>query len=307
VVVLTTYLLSLTVFKSIMTPLDTLVNGVRHIRDGDLSYRIDYSGKDEFSVVCAAFNEMAERLSNMVAEKQRDEETRKELIAGISHDLRTPLTSILTYVEGIEIGLASTPQIQRHYLATIKSKAKDLEHIVSQLFLLAKLDVGEYPMQIKRIDIGSWLSGFIGGISEEYAQKGLRIGFSENVSGLDVSVDVVQLRSVFTNLIDNSLNYADADQKAVEVICRKGPDSVMITLTDNGSGVPEDALAKLFHMFYRGNQARAGADQGSGLGLPISAKIIERFDGTIRAENAEGGGLSVIITLPAAEGEAISD
>jgi len=307
VIVVTTRILSWRVFKSIMTPLDALVHGVRQIRDGDLGYRIDHSGKDEFSVVCAAFNEMAERLSSMVAERQKDEATRKELIAGISHDLRTPLTSILTYVEGIEIGLASTPQIQRHYLATIKSKAKDLEHIVSQLFLLAKLDVGEYPMQIKRIDIGSWLSGFIDGISEEYRQKGLRIEFSDNARGLNVSVDVTQLRSVFTNLIDNSLNYADADQKVVEIVCSKDSGSAKITFTDNGSGVPEEALAKLFQMFYRGNQARADAGQGSGLGLAISAKVIERFEGTIRAENAVGGGLSVIIALPAAEGEAISD
>jgi len=307
VIVLTTRFLSWKVFKSIMTPLDTLINGVRQIRDGDLGYRIDYSGKDEFGVVCADFNEMAERLSSMVAERQKDEETRKELIAGISHDLRTPLTSILTYVEGIEIGLASTPQLQRHYLATIKNKAKDLEHIVSQLFLLAKLDVGEYPMLMKRIDIGSWLSGFVDEIHEEYRHKGLRIELLENAIGLEVCVDIVQLRSVFTNVVDNSLNYADAEHKAVEIICRKESGYATIALTDNGRGVPEDALAKLFHMFYRGSQVRADAGQGSGLGLAISSKIIERFDGTIRAENAEGGGLSVTISLPAVEREAISD
>jgi len=302
VIFITTRILSRKIFKSIMTPLNTLVYGVRQIRDGNLNYRIEYNGKDEFSAVCADFNEMAKRLLDMVNTKQKYEENRKELIAGISHDLRTSLTSILTYVEGIEIGLASTPKIQQHYFDTIKNKAKDLEHIVSQLFLLAKLDVEEFPMYMSRVDIGCWLTDFMDTVSEEYRQKGLHIDFTENVQDVEVKVNSVQLGNVLINIIENSLKYVDKEQKRTHVICRADNKNTVITLSDNGPGVPGDALEKLFHMFYRSDKARRDVSQGSGLGLAISAKIIERFEGTIKAENSTDGGLSVVITLPIVKG-----
>ena len=298
----TTWFLTRRVWGSIVTPLDTLVYGVHQIRDGNLSYRIKYDGKDEFAAVCADFNEMAERLLGMVNTRQKDEESRKELIAGISHDLRTPLTSILTYVEGIEIGLASTPEIERHYLDTIKIKAKDLEHIVSQLFLLSKLDIGEFPMQMKQIDIGKWLNDFIDNVSEDYKQKGLHVELVENVKDMEVNANSVQLGNVLTNIMENSLRYVDKEQKLMRISCRSDSENIAITLADNGIGVPDDVLKKLFNMFYRGDKARRDVSQGSGLGLAISAKIIERFRGTITAENTPDGGLSVIITLPARKG-----
>jgi len=300
-IVITTRVLSLKVFKSIMTPLDTLVQGVHMIRDGDLSYRIRYDAKDEFQPVCADFNEMAERLLDMVNTRQKDEENRKELIAGISHDLRTPLTSILTYAEGIEIGLASTPQIKQHYLDTIKNKAKDVEHIVSQLFLLTKLDIGEFPMSVRRVDIGCWLADYTNSVLDEYEQRGLNIELSENIQGVDVSVDSVQLGNVLTNIIENSLKYNVQEEKRTIITCRTENKNPVISLSDNGPGVPDDALDKLFHMFYRGDKARSDVQQGSGLGLAISARIIERFGGKIRAENLVSGGLCVIITLPSIE------
>jgi len=300
ITVITMMILSHKVFTNIMTPLNTLVHGVHQIWGGDLSYRIKYDKKDEFHTVCADFNEMAHQLQHMVNTRQKDEENRKELIAGISHDLRTPLTSILTYAEGIEIGLASTPKLQQHYLNTIKNKAKDVEHIVSQLFLLAKLDVGEFPMHMDLIDIQSWLNDYLGNISEEYGHKGLHIESSVNIQGVKVSVDSVQLGNVFTNIIDNSLKYIDREDKISQVVCKPDSGNVIITVSDNGPGVPDEALEKLFHMFYRGDKARSFVSKGSGLGLAISAKIIERFSGTIKAENITSGGLSVIVTLPVA-------
>lgn len=114
--------------RSITTPLDALVHGVRQIRDGNLEYRIEYDGKDEFAQVVDDFNEMAQRLQDMVNARQKDDENRRALIAGISHDLRTPLTSIKGYVEGLEKGVANSPQMRREYLDTIRQKTDDLEH-----------------------------------------------------------------------------------------------------------------------------------------------------------------------------------
>lgn len=113
------------VFRKIERPLDILTKGVHEIRDGNLDYRIHYDGNDEFLPVCEDFNEMAERLKTSVCQIQRQERSRKELVAGISHDIRSPLTSITAYVEGLLDGIARTPEAQRQYLETIRAKAAD--------------------------------------------------------------------------------------------------------------------------------------------------------------------------------------
>ena len=190
-----------------------------------------YSG-DEFDNVRNAFNEMAERLLYMVNARQLDEKNRKELIAGISHDLRTPLTSIKTYVEGIELGMAFTPQLQKEYFDTIKNKTKDIEHIINQLFMFSKLDIGEFPMLMSQVDAGEWVCDFVDAISEEYARKGLQIRLNENIQGTMFSVDSVQLRNVLTNILENSIKYGNKENSAMNITCRKDNTNVVITLTD---------------------------------------------------------------------------
>jgi len=298
IVLLINWFLTRSVIKSILTPLDILSYGVHQIRDGNLDYRMNYTGKDEFTGICDDFNDMAVRLQDMVNTRQKDDENRRELIAGISHDLRTPLTSIKAYVEGLEKGVAATPQLQKHYMDTIKSKADALELIVSQLFLFSKLDIGDFPFRMEKLDIGAELSEFVKGVSAEYEQKGLSIELFKNVQGVMINTDDIQLRNVFTNILENSVKYGKKEQGMVRVTCRSDNSNVSITLTDNGPGVPEDTLEKLFTIFYRGDKSRSNTSQGSGLGLAISAKIMERLGGSIKAENAPEGGFSIIVTLP---------
>lgn len=298
IVLVTNRFLTSVVFKSIITPLDILVYGVHQIRDGNLGYRINYKGEDEFLEVCADFNEMGRRLLDMVNARQKDDENRRELIAGISHDLRTPLTSIKAYVEGLEKGIATTPHLRKRYLDTIKNKTEDLEYIINQLFLFSKLDIGEFPFRMEMLDIGEELAEFVDSVSDEYKQKGMQIALMENVRDVIVNVDSVQLKNVFANILENSFKYGNKEETVINIACRtEGTDAVVITLTDNGPGVPEEALEKLFNVFYRGDKARSNTGQGSGLGLAIAAKIIKRLGGTICAENAPEGGLAIIITL----------
>jgi len=295
VILATNRLLTKMVYKSIAVPLDMLEHGVHQLRDGNLEYRIGYSGKDEFAGVCSAFNDMAGRLLDMVNARQKDDENRRELIAGISHDLRTPLTSIISYVEGLEQGIAKTPDTQKRYLDTIKQKAMDLEHTVSQLFLFSKLDVGEFPLQLAKLDIGKEISGFVTSISDEYKEKGLRVAAGILPPDIFIRADVVQLRSAFTNILDNSLKYGRQENGKIIIDCRADGQNAIVTLTDNGPGVPADALENLFTTFYRSDKARSNPGQGSGLGLAITAKILEQLGGSIRAENVVEGGLRVIM------------
>ena len=286
------------VFRGIITPLETLVNGVHEIRDGNLSYRIDYAKKDEFTVVCSDFNEMAQRLSDMVARQQKEESSRRELIAGISHDLRTPLTSIKAYIEGLEKGVATSPQKKEKYLDTIKSKADDLEYIINQLFLFSKHDIGDFPFRMEMVDIGRELDLFIQNHENEYNEKGLSILLTERIESVSVEIDVVQFRNVLHNILDNSVKYKDKELVEAKIICQKDGGDVSIRISDNGTGVSEETLTKIFDVFYRGDTSRNNPSKGSGLGLAISKKIIERLGGRINAANAENGGLIIEIILP---------
>ncbi|MGV8982524.1 sensor histidine kinase [Clostridium sp.] len=298
IILLTNKFLTRFVFKSIILPLDTLVYGVHQIRDGNLDYHIEYTEKDEFEGICSDFNEMAQRLLDSVNVRQKDEANRKELIAGISHDLRTPLTSIKAYVEGLETGVASTPEIQKHYLDIIKNKTVDLEHIVSQLFLFSKLDIGEFPLYLEKVDIGKELSNMIVNLTEEYEKKGLIITLTQNVKGIYVQADILQLRNAVINVLENSVKYKNMKQGKMRIICETDNNSVAIKLEDNGLGVSEEALEKLFDIFYRTDPSRSNPSKGSGLGLSITAKIIEKLGGSIRAENILEGGLAIIMMLP---------
>jgi len=294
-------LLTRFVFRPIYTSLDVLVEGVEEIREGNLSYRIEQKTGNEFDTVYVDFNEMALRLQEMVEQKQADEQNRKELIAGISHDLRTPLTSIKTYVEGWGLGMANTPEKQAKYLATIKNKTDDIEHIIKQLFLFSKLDIGEFPMNVKETDAGKWLSAFVADIQEEYEQKGLQVELRENVQGTNILIDSVQLKNVLLNVAENSVKYGRKTGGRLLIDCQKTGNKLNIRLSDNGSGVPEESLAQLFHVFYRTDKARNNPSQGSGLGLAISAKLIEGMKGEISASNQTGDGLAILIQLPIIE------
>ena len=298
IILLTNRVLTHYVSRSIIEPINTLIYGVHQIRDGNLEYRIEYAGKDEFASICSDFNEMALRLSDYVEQRQKDETNRKELIAGISHDLRTPLTSIKAYLEGIEKGVASTPQIQKKYLDTIKYKTTELEHIINQLFMFSKIDIGEFPFNAEKVSLGKELGGLIGSLSEEYEKKGLTIAYTVPEKEIYIKADIQQFRNAITNIIENSLKYKVAKQGELDITTYANKESVTIKLKDNGPGVSEDALDQLFHIFYRGDQSRNNEKSGSGLGLAITAKILERLDGNIWAENSPKGGLIVVITLP---------
>ena len=291
------------VFSKVEQPLEMLSDGVHQIRDGNLDHRINYSIKDEFQPICEDFNEMAVRLSDMVNARQKDEINRRELIAGISHDLRTPLTSVKAYLEGLEKGVASTPETQQRYLDTIKNKANDMEYIINQLFLFSKLDVGNFPFHLEVIDIGLELSGFIDSHKKEYDEKGLNLSLIQTIKNTYVEIDVVEFRNVIYNILENSVKYKMNEHGEISISCRKTGNDVIIAFADDGPGVSEEALSEIFDIFYRSDKSRNDPSKGSGLGLAISKKIIERLGGEIIAKNIPGGGLAVEITLPESRGD----
>ena len=298
IVFLTNRFLTQFIFRHIVRALDTLTSGVRRISDGDLGARIDYPESDEFTPVCDDFNDMAERLLDSVNERERNEAGRRELIAGISHDLRTPLTSIKAYVEGIQEGVAASPEARKRYIDTIGNKASEMERIIDKLFLFSKLEIGGFPYHMERVGLAGALSGIVDELGEEYDGKGLDVSFAAGTEELFANVDTTQFRNVVVNILENGVKHKMRVRASMKIeLARKG-EWASIAFTDDGPGVPEEVLPKLFDLFFRGDPSRSNANGGSGLGLAIAAKIVEHFGGTIAAENIPEGGLAVIISLP---------
>ena len=303
IVVVSNILLTRFVSRGVMNRIDTLVTGVHEIRDGNFNYRIEQKGKDEFTPVCEDFNEMSARLAEMVEQKQKDEQSRRELIAGISHDLRTPLTSIKAYLEGLQKGVAATPEKEAQYLEIINSKAENLEYIINQLFMFSKLDVGELPLQRERVNMIDELKIISSNMLDEYAEEGLDVHYVGSGEPVYCAIDTVQFQNVLQNIIGNSLKYKTSNAVCCTLSCEIKDDKAIIDILDNGPGVSQESIAKLFEIFYREDQSRQKTENGSGIGLAISQKIIEQLGGTISARNGDPRGLLITITLPLCKGE----
>ena len=296
-ILMTNRFLTRFVIRRIEEPLDLLSEGARRLGEGDLEHRIVYAGKDEFAPVCDAFNEMAARLKASVERTRRDEESRKELLAGISHDLRSPLTSIRAYVEGLLDGVAQTAEAKQRYLRTISTKAEDIDRLVSQLFLYSKLDLEGVPMEMRPIRLDTFIASFVEDAAPDSHTRGLEVS-AEQLAPVTVSADPAQLYRVLSNILENSIKYTDKETGHLRITLEE---SGRLVLADDGPGVPAEALPKLFDVFYRSDPARKNPAGGSGLGLAIAAKAVRSMGGTIQAFNVPDGGLAIAIMLPKEE------
>ena len=302
-IILTNRVLTKHVFKNIAEPLDTLTTAVQEIGGGNLAYRISYSRADEFKPACDAFNEMGARLKASVEKTRREEESRKELLAGISHDLRSPLTSIKAYVEGLLDGIAKTPEEQQRYLKTIQRKAEDIDRMVNQIFIFSKLEMDEYPLDLVETRLDVEIAELLQTAAAEYEAKGLEIRCTA-LTPYTVSIDKAQFERIIKNILDNSAKYKTKDVGHMLVSLKSHGPICELRFTDDGPGVAEAALPKLFEAFYRTDPARKNPAGGSGLGLSIAAKAIKRMGGGICAENEpNGSGFSIILTLPGKKGD----
>lgn len=300
-VLVTNRFLTRFVFRKIEQPLDILADGVHQIRDGNVDYQINYKENDEFYPICNDFNDMAARLKKSVEDTNRNEQNRKELIAGISHDIRTPLTSVKAYIEGLIEGVAQTPEKQQKYMKTILAKANDIDGMVDKLFLFSKLDLGEYPFYPEEFDVCNEIKKLAQENASDYVKKGLLLNISNVTESAIVYADPVQFRSAVTNILENSLKYKESETVTAAISCENCAETVKISIEDNGPGVNDEALPKLFDVFYRGDPSRNNPHKGSGLGLAITAKILEHFGGSIYAENVQPHGLKIVMIMPKKE------
>lgn len=299
-IVLTSFFLSRFLIRRILSPLRKLKKGAEEIRKGNLSVHIDHGKDDEFKPAVDAFNLMAGRLKETLEEKERNEERRKELIAAISHDIRTPLTSIKAYVEGLLDHVASTPEMEERYLRVIQKKADVLDRLINQLFLLSKLDIGEKAVPLETLELSSSISRFV----EENRLNWEKNGASFTLEGMDdfrVRANTLLLERIIENLVSNSIRYKKKNLVHITIRIEKKGDMAEVHVLDDGPGVPEEALSRLKEAFYRTDSARSATDSGSGLGLSIVYRAVKLMKGTLNFRNRKPEGLEAVFTLPMEE------
>lgn len=295
-IVLTNRFLTKFVISRVTEPLDLISDGVRRVRGGDLDTKISYSRLDEFTPVCETVNLMIEKLRRSAEETQNEEQSRRELFAGISHDLRSPLTSVRAYTEALLDGVAETPEDARRYLAKIHSRELDIERMVDRLFLFSKMEMKEYPLNLQTVG----LRGELERIVSENPADGVEVAL-DGVNDIKVEADVSLLERAALNLIENSRKYRVKDVARVKISAKASGGTALLSFSDDGPGVSEQCLPKLFDAFYRADPSRKDPSGGSGLGLAIVKKAVERMGGEVCAKSNEQGGLTIEIKLKEAK------
>ena len=283
--------------KKLLQPVDALARAAGRIEAGNFTQAIDYQGRDEFAPVCDAFNRMQEHL---LAEQEKSaayERARTDLVAGISHDLRTPLTSVKGYIKGLRDGVAQTPERQRQYLEVAYRKACDMDVLLQRLFYFSRMETGNLPLFREEADLGEFVARFATETRPELEQAGGEITLELSPGPHPASFDPEQMCRVLSNLKDNALHYSGADRPVISLTVERQGERTYIRFADNGQGVPEADLPRLFDQFWRADQARSSRNgEGSGLGLYIARYIVEAHGGTITARNENG--LVFEISLP---------
>lgn len=307
ILVLTNGLLTYFVSRSIIRPVRELQKAAKRMKEGDLTIPIKVISKDELGQLAQGFEEMRIRLKDSIEKQIAYEENRKELIANISHDLKTPITTIKGYVEGIRDGIANSPEKMDRYIQTIFTKAKDLDHMIDELFLYSKLDLQRLPFQFERIHFDHYLEDYVEELRFDLEEKQVEIKLTIENGDYLIIGDREHIKRVITNIVDNSLKYNDKVDKRLTFHLSSLDSHILFQMTDNGPGIAKENLTLIFDRFYRADQARGTEKGGSGLGLSIAKRIIEEHHGSIWAKSEPGKGTTILFTLKKAGEQSETD
>lgn len=282
--------------KTMMIPIQNLCDAAARIQENNLDEDVPYEQSNELEAVCVSFNQMQYQLKENIEKNRIYEQDRNEMLAGISHDLRTPLTSIKSYVKGLKDGVAKTPEKEQEYLEVIYKKSCEMESLIEQLFLFSKLETDNLPFSFNPVSIEKYMVTLLDSLEYDLQNRGAVISLSSDCMEQIVSIDGEQMARVIANIMNNSIKYNQGKELCINVLLQQKGDYVAIQIKDNGTGVPDEKLSRLFDSFYRVDEARSNSADGSGLGLSIAKKIIEAHNGNITAKNEDG--FVITIELP---------
>ncbi len=286
------------IYRSILTPIETLKKATRNIRDGNLDFEVEIGDDDEIGELCADFEEMRIRLKESTEEKVVFDSQNKELISNISHDLKTPITAVKGYVEGLLDGVADTPEKQEKYLRTIYNKANDMDRLINELTFYSKIDTNRIPYTFNKINVKEYFDDCFEDIGMEMSQQQVSLSYDNKVApDVMVIADAEQIKRVINNIVGNSVKYMDKPDKSIAIRVTDVGDFVQVEIEDNGRGIAAKDLPYIFDRFYRTDTSRNSSKGGSGIGLSIVHKVMEDHGGKVWATSREGEGTTMYFVL----------
>ncbi|MCR4655095.1 MAG: HAMP domain-containing histidine kinase [Lachnospiraceae bacterium] len=281
-----------------LKPLDKLNEAMNKVAEGNLDFSIRTKDEDDLSQLCNNFDDMRARLKESSEEKIKYDNENRELISNISHDLKTPITSIKGYVEGIMDGVADTPDKMDRYIKTIYNKTNEMDSLINELTLYSRIDTNRIPYNFHRINIGDFFNDCVEEIGLDLESKNITLTYNNEVDAdTRIIADPEQLRRVISNIIGNSVKYMGKPSGNISISISDHNDSVQIDIEDNGRGIAAKDLPYIFDRFYRTDTSRNSAQGGSGIGLSVVKKIIEDHGGYIWATGQEGVGTTMHFVL----------
>ncbi len=291
ILILTSTLITIWVNRDIYKPIKQLSIAMKKIAEGDFDYRLEPMKDGEIGVLYNNYEQMRLQLKENAEEKAQNEKKSKELVSNISHDLKTPITSIKGYVEGIMDGVADTPEKMDKYIKTIYNKANDMDRLINELTTYSGIDSNKIPYHFHVINIADYFEDCVEEVGLDLDSKNITLNYT-NLAPSDTAIvaDPEQLKKVINNIISNSVKYMGHDNGEIDIRILDEGESIRIEIEDDGKGIPAKDIGNIFERFYRTDASRNSMQGGSGIGLSIVKKIIEDHGGYVWATSKEGEG-----------------
>ena len=298
ILVFTALSVGLWIYRSIAVPLVKLRKATQNIKEGNLDFVLEVEGKDEFSQLCQDFEEMRKRLKESTEEKILMDKENKELISNISHDLKTPITAVKGYVEGIMDGVADTPEKMNRYVRTIYNKTNEMDHLINELTFYSKIDTNRIPYTFSKLNVEDYFSDCAEELGLEMETKGIELVYANYVEkDVQVIADGEQIRRVIHNIVSNAIKYMEKPKGIIQLRVKDVGDFIQVEIEDNGKGIAAKDLPYIFDRFYRTDVSRNSSKGGSGIGLSIVKKIMEDHGGKVWATSRLGIGTIMYFVL----------
>ena len=295
ILVFTALSVGLWIYRSIAVPLVKLRKATQNIKEGNLDFVLEVEGKDEFSQLCQDFEEMRKRLKESTEEKILMDKENKELISNISHDLKTPITAVKGYVEGIMDGVADTPEKMNRYVRTIYNKTNEMDHLINELTFYS---TNRIPYTFSKLNVEDYFSDCAEELGLEMETKGIELVYANYVEkDVQVIADGEQIRRVIHNIVSNAIKYMEKPKGIIQLRVKDVGDFIQVEIEDNGKGIAAKDLPYIFDRFYRTDVSRNSSKGGSGIGLSIVKKIMEDHGGKVWATSRLGIGTIMYFVL----------
>ncbi len=299
VLTITAAVMSYAIYQSIANPLKKLQIATRRITGGDYDFKLE-SGEndDEISNLTRDFEAMRKKLAEAEDDKTRYDKENRELIRNISHDLKTPITTVKGYCEGIMDGVANTPEKIDRYIKTIYNKANDMERLINELTFYSKIDTNRIPYTFNKLNVAEYFDDCAEELQMDMEDRGIRFTYENLVDRSTVIIaDAEQLKRVINNIVSNSVKYIDKPKGHIDLRIHDAGDFIQVEIEDNGKGISAKDLPNIFDRSFRTDAARNSAKGGSGIGLSIVKKIIEDHSGKIWAGSELGHGTTMYFVI----------